>query len=254
MRRFVLSAWLSYRALFTWLNPIGYVSSRLIAPVFLTLMFTLLGGGGEATARSLAGGACLAVLSAGIFGVTLSIAGERNFGTLGLWMCSPQGILPGLLGKSFVYLFDGILSAVLTFGATAPWFDFGFSADAVPALILLLVVSGVSGIGAGMLAGSVAVRFRDVFATPNIIHNAVMAFSGALVATHLMPVPVAGLDVLLPLHSAVPAALRILEGDGMPWVLLGQELLRGVLWGLTGWGLLLMMRSRARSKGNWDAM
>src|SRR5713101_2046112 len=89
-RRFFLHAWLSYRGLFTWLNPLGYVSSRLLTPLFLAILFASMTReqGGDAARVALGSGLFAALLSS-MTGTTLSVANERRYGTLGAWLASP---------------------------------------------------------------------------------------------------------------------------------------------------------------------
>jgi GntR family transcriptional regulator len=59
------SAILSYRAMFLWLNPVGYLSSRLIYPVSLAILFASLPATALNHARASVGMPLLAVVTAG---------------------------------------------------------------------------------------------------------------------------------------------------------------------------------------------
>ena len=42
-RNFLIQSWLSYRGLFLWLNPVGYVSNIFLGPAFLVAIFAIVG-------------------------------------------------------------------------------------------------------------------------------------------------------------------------------------------------------------------
>ena len=98
VRRFFVSAWLSYRALFTWLNPYGFVSTMIVFPVVLTLLFGAMGRfAGTGAARPVVGGSLLAAATASLYGLTLAVSNERDFGTLEIRVATPEGLLSSLL-------------------------------------------------------------------------------------------------------------------------------------------------------------
>ena len=85
LRLFFHGAWLSYVALFHWFRPVHYMASKILMP--LAQMFFLVFLGTFATSADNAsfyviGNAIQITAVSGIFGVTMSVGGERETGTL----------------------------------------------------------------------------------------------------------------------------------------------------------------------------
>jgi ABC-2 type transport system permease protein len=254
-RRFWVYAWLSYRALFTWLNPWGYISSRIAMPVMIALLFGSLGRYlGTGAVRPAIGAAMLAVGIATVYGINLAVANERTFGTLGIWLLASQGLLPGLVGKSVVHVVDGILGAALTFSTACLVFSVRFSGSAVPSLLCCAACAAVSSSGLGVAVAAASIRFHDVFTAPNVAESLLLVGSGAVVAPSTLPAHIGAIGTVLPLTHAVYAAHAVLAGAGLPVFQLGCELLIGTIWGTIGYGLLRWMTLRARSTGAYDVV
>jgi ABC-2 type transport system permease protein len=255
IRRLLLSAWLSYRALFTWLNPWGYLSSRVIAPVTLALLFGSVGSfTGSGTLRPVLGGALLALANAAVFGATLAVANERGFGTMALWLASPQGLLASLFGKVAVHLADGVLGATVTLTVAALVFHVPIRTDIVAPLLAVGATVACSSAGLGLTAAAAAIRWRDVFTAPNLVQLALMCLSGALLDPGRLPAIAASAGRLLPLSHAMPVALAIARGDPTPLTLLAIELLVGMAWLALGVVLLGVMIRGARARGSFDLL
>src|SRR4051794_5555542 len=108
--RFVQGAVLSYRALFSWLNPVGYLSSRVIRPIGLAITFGALGAHyGVRLGWVVIGAGMLAGAHAVVFGAALSVGNERVYGTLDIWLASPQNKLGALCQRGLPHLVDGVL-------------------------------------------------------------------------------------------------------------------------------------------------
>ena len=83
-RVFFLGGLFSYRALFNWISPLLYVTTMLGSPLFQILFFAYLGryAGVEDDAFFVVGNAVQVSAMAGIYGMTMTIANRRQFGTL----------------------------------------------------------------------------------------------------------------------------------------------------------------------------
>jgi ABC-2 type transport system permease protein len=249
LSRFILSAWLSYKALFTWLNPWGYIGTRLVAPVALALLFGSLGqSSGTGVERPVVGGALLAIALASIYGVTLALANERNFGTLELRVIAPEGLLSSFFGKALPHVIDGLIGATLTLAVAATVFSVAIPASSVGSLIAIAVVIGASAAGMGLAAGAVALVTRDTWTAPNLADLSITLASGVFVAPELLP---AGIDIastILPVRRSVEAALLAVQGSSVSWTQLLGEIGVGVAWGLAGAALVKWMLLTARRK------
>ncbi len=112
VRLFFQGALLSYVALFRWLRPTTYLASKIVMPLAQILFFTFLGM--YATGRSNAsfyiiGNAVQLAAVSGIYGVTMSIGGDRWEGTLLYLFGTPANRLALFTGRAFFHVLDGIL-------------------------------------------------------------------------------------------------------------------------------------------------
>ena len=83
-RVFFVGGAISYRALFNWISPGMYVTTMLGSPLFQILFFTYLGryAGSQDDSFFIVGNAIQVAAMAGIYGMTMGIANERQYGTL----------------------------------------------------------------------------------------------------------------------------------------------------------------------------
>lgn len=255
VRRFLLSAWLSYRALFTWLNPWGYISTRIVSPIVLTVLFGLLGRfAGTGTVRPVIGGSLLAVAVAAIYGVTLAVANERTFGTLEIRVATPEGLLTSLLGKAVPHVADGFLNAMLTLAVASAIFRLPFSLPDAGALMVAIVSVALSASGLGVFTAAVAVRTRDAFTAPNVADMLLMLLSGVFLDPSRLPLQIGDVSQVLPLRHGLDAALAAVEGTGLSWNLIAVELAIGLVWGALGYAFLRYMLWQARRRASLNLL
>jgi ABC-2 type transport system permease protein len=255
IRRFWLAAWLSYRALFTWLNPWGYISTRIVLPITIALMFGAIGRqAGDSAVEPVVGASMLAVAFATIDGVNLAVANEREFGTLGAWLATPQRLVPSLLAKAVFHVLDALLGAALTLGTAVVVFSLRLPADAIPALAACALVAAASSCGLGLTVAGFSVRFRDVFTAPEIAEALLLVSSGAVVATASLPARLGLAGEVLPLTHAVRAVRAVVSGAPLPLGQLGAELLIGAVWGVFGYAFLRWMTAPARDSATIDLL
>src|SRR3989304_3793718 len=119
LRLFFDGAFLSYIALFRWLRPMTYLASKVFGPLTYMLFFVFLGkyatGEGN-TSFYVIGNAVQMVAFSGIFGVTMSISGDRWDGTLPYLFGTPANRLALFFGRAFMHVIDGAFGTVLAFG------------------------------------------------------------------------------------------------------------------------------------------
>ena len=91
LRVFFVGGAISYRALFNWISPGMYATTMLGSPLFQILFFTYLGryAGSQDDAFFIVGNAIQVAAMSGIYGMTMGIANERQFGTLQPLLATP---------------------------------------------------------------------------------------------------------------------------------------------------------------------
>src|SRR4030042_5602153 len=119
VRLFMEGALLSYVALFSWLQPVTYLASKVVMPLVQILFWTMLGtfATGRANASFfIIGNAVQLAAVNGIYGVTMSVGGDRWAGTLPYLFGSPANRLALFSGRAFMHVLDGTLSVIMAFG------------------------------------------------------------------------------------------------------------------------------------------
>ena len=250
---FCLYSWLSYRALFDWLNPAGYLSSLVVVPVSIGLLFTAVSrAAGSDQVLPVSGATLLAAANAVIYGMTLAIANERRYGTLSLWLGSPQNLFGALLAKILLPALNGLISA----GVTAVVLAQELHVPITPHMALqlawctLAVICSASGLA--ILVAALAMPSRDAVAAPNITRSLILLGSGAVISTNLLPLNLHWLHPVLPVGHATAAAVEIIHGYPTPWSLLVTEFAIGALWAGVGYAVLSISLSVAKRRAEWD--
>ncbi|MCX4474614.1 ABC transporter permease [Micromonospora sp. NBC_01655] len=223
---------LSYRALFTWLNPLGYLSSRIVRPIGIAVVFTATTSHyGAPLGPTLVGTSLLAGAHAVIYGMALAVGNERNFGTMPIWLASPQNILGAVCQRALPHLADGFVSGFLTYlVCSALYRNLLLPIDVFAVLLLLALVSAF---GTGLVVAGLNLRVRDTFLWPNIAVLAMILFSGVLLAPAQLP------GLLRPAASAFPlshlmSSVRAGPGLGHLADSVLAELVTGACWAAAG--------------------
>ena len=116
-RVFFLGGLFSYRALFNWISPLLYVTTMLGSPLFQILFFAYLGryAGVEDDAFFVVGNAVQVSAMAGIYGMTMTIANERQFGTLQPLLATPASRVALFLGRGLPVVLNGLVVSAFGF-------------------------------------------------------------------------------------------------------------------------------------------
>src|SRR3972149_7452976 len=163
-RLFFDGAFLSYIALFRWLRPMTYLASKVFGPLTYMLFFVFLGQYATGQANSsfyVVGNAIQMVANSGIFGVTMSVSGDRWDGTLPYLFGTPANRLALFFGRAFLHVIDGAFGTVLAFGWGVLLMDLDLSHANFPALAAVIVVTAFSTCGLGLLFGSLSLVTRN---------------------------------------------------------------------------------------------
>src|SRR4029078_1969351 len=126
MRVFFVGGGISYRALFNWIQPGMYVATMLGSPLFQILFFTYLRryAGSEGDGFFIGGNAIQVAAMAGIYGITMGIANERQFGTLQQLLATPANRLAIFSGRALPFIANGLVVSAFGFSVSWPLLDF----------------------------------------------------------------------------------------------------------------------------------
>jgi ABC-2 type transport system permease protein len=166
LRIFFVGGVISYRGLFNWIRPAIYIPTMFGAPLFQIVFFAKLGqyAHAQSTAFYVVGNAVQVSSMASVYGMTMAIANERWFGTLGPLLASPANRAAVFLGRGVPVLANGLLVSAFGFGVGAVVLGFRPGWAAVPSLAAVDVATVLSCTAFGMLLGSIGLRAKDCYA------------------------------------------------------------------------------------------
>lgn len=254
---FVENAWISYRALFRWYAPTSYVASKILLPLELLLLFTLLGRfalGPAWVPWIVVGNSVLMAAQNGVYGLVITIGEERFAGTLPLILSTPANRFAVFCGRGLVHALDGMVSVAVALLLASLVFRINFSQTNWGVLAAAIVVAALSTTGFGLLLGSVSLMVRDVYIVMNTAYLILLALAGVTVPVRLLPEWAVWITPLLPVSRSAEAARGALSGASMHTVAgsLGIELLVGSGYMVLGFLVYRYLEVASRRCGQYD--
>jgi len=257
LRLFWQGALLSYVALFRWMRPYQYVASKILMPLAQMFFFVYLGTyatGADNRSFYIIGNALQIASVSGIYGMTFSIGGDRDSGTLGYIFGTPANRLVVFMGRAFMNIIDGAFGVVIAFMWGVILMGLSLSNANLPALALTIVITTISTCGLGLLLGCVALITVNVLFVNNFVYFLLLIFSGANVPLAELPAWVQTISYMLPLTRGIMAAREIIGGAGLMVVtpLLLGELGVGLAYFLVGYLLFSVFEIVAKRRGTLE--
>jgi len=255
-RVFLVGGVISYRALFNWIDPITYATTMLGAPLFQILFFTYLGryAGSQDDAFFIVGNAIQVSAQAGIYGMTMGIANERQYGTLQPLLATPANRLAMFSGRALPFIANGLL--VSTFGFCVAWLflDFSPAEGSLPALGVAMLITTCSCVALGMVIGSIGLRARDVFFGANFVYFVMLLVCGVNIANQDLPNWLGAIGRCLPLTHGIEAAREIVDGTPLSDVsgLLATEALIGLAYATAAYVLFRVFEAEGRRRASLE--
>jgi ABC-2 type transport system permease protein len=256
VRIFFLGGLFSYRALFNWISPLLYVTTMLGSPLFQILFFAYLGrfAGLQDDEFYVVGNAVQVSAMAGIYGMTMTIANERQFGTLSPLLATPANRVALFLGRALPVIFNGLVVSAFGFLVGYVFLDFDIAAGDVGALVLVVVVTVASCTALGMLLGSVGLRARDVFFLSNLVYFLMLLLCGVNIPVDDLPEWLEAVSRSIPLTHGIEAAREVADGASLGDVsdLVLTELGIGVVYATLAFGLFKLFEVEGRRRASLE--
>jgi ABC-2 type transport system permease protein len=254
---FFQGALLSYIALFRWLRPTTYMASKVLMPLFQMAFFTFLGvsaTGADSAQFYVIGNAMQITAVSGIYGVTMSIGGDRWSGTLPYLFGTPANRVMLFLGRSFFHILDGMLGVFIGFLWGVLLFQLNLAQTDLGTLVLTILITTISTAGLGLLMGCLSLITRNIMFVNNTVYFALLIFSGANVPLHLLPPAMQSVSQMLPLTRGIAASRILINGGGLEHVspLLTGELIIGLVYGVAGYLMFHWFELQAKRSGTLD--
>jgi ABC-2 type transport system permease protein len=258
LRVFFIGGLISYRALFNWIRPYMYIPTMLGSPLFQIVFFTYLGryshaGGGDAF--FIVGNAVQVCAMSCVYGMTMAVANERWFGTLGPLLASPANRVAVFLGRGVPVFANGLLVSAFGFGVGAVLLHFRPPVHSLPALVLVVCLTTVSCTTFGMVLGCIGLRSKDFFFAANLAYFLMLLFCGVNIPLSVLPGWMSAIGRCLPLTHGIMAARQIAAGGGLGEVsgLLWTELGIAVAYAAAGYMLFRLLETASRRSAVLDA-
>jgi ABC-2 type transport system permease protein len=247
---------ISYRALFNWIHPAMYIPTMLLGPIFQILFFVYLGRYNrlQSDAFFIVGNAVQMSGMAGIYASTMSIANERQFGTLGPLLATPAARLPIFVGRMLPVAANGLVVSAWGFAVGTLLLGFRPPVASIPALTLVVAVSVFSCTAFGFTLGSFGMRARDVFLISNLAYYVLWLFCGVNVPLSALPGWMATIGRGLPFTHGIAAARAIAGGASLGSVggqVLG-ELAVGAVYLVVAFGLFRAFEAEGRRRASLE--
>jgi ABC-2 type transport system permease protein len=214
---FFVGGVLAYRGLFNWISPAVYIPTMLGGPLFQLIFFTKLGqyAHGEPDDFYVVGNAVQVCSMSSVYGMTMAVANERWFGTLGPLLASPANRAAVFLGRAVPVLANGLLVSAFTFLMGALLLGFRPGIDSLPALALIVLVTVTSCTCFGMLLGSIGLRAKDFFFIANLAYFLMLLFCGVNIPLRVLPGWMSAVSRCLPLTHGIEAARQVAAGASL---------------------------------------
>jgi ABC-2 type transport system permease protein len=257
VRIFFVGGLIAFRGLFNWIHPAMYIPTMLGSPLFQLIFFTKLGQYAHAQSRDfyVVGNSVQVCAMSSVYGMTMAISNERQMQTLGPLLASPANRAAVFLGRGVPVLANGLLVSAFTFLVGALLLGFHPGLAAIPALVLIVLVTVTSCTAFGMLLGSVGLRAKDVFFAANLAYFLMLLFCGVNIPLDVLPGWMSLVGRCLPLTHGIAAAREVAGGASLAHVagLVGTEAGIAVAYATVGFVLFRFFERESRRAAVLDA-
>jgi len=258
VRVFFVGGYIAYRALFNWLHPTYYIPTMLGSPLFQVLFFAYIGRfiGLRDDAFFVVGNAVQVSGMAGIYGMAMTIGGERWTQTLSPLLATPANRVALFLGRALPLIANGIV--VSAFGFFVGWalLDFDPPLSSLPGLALIVLVSAFACTSLGLMVGAIGLRARDVFFLANLVYFLMLLFCGVNVPVDTLPGWMQAVSVALPLTHGIEAAREVAAGGALGDVadLVLLEVAIGAAYAAASFALFRFFEADGRRRASLETM
>jgi ABC-2 type transport system permease protein len=258
LRIFFIGGYIAYRALFGWMRPSMYVPTMLLTPVFQILFFAYIGRtiNLRSDAFFVVGNAVQISAMAGIFGMAMTIGGERWTQTLSPLLATPANRLPLFLGRALPLIVNGVVVSGFGLLVGHLLLDFDPPASSLPLLALVVIVSASACTAFGLVVGAIGLRARDVFFLANLVYFLMLLFCGVNVPLETLPGWMQAIGEALPLTHGIKAGREVAAGAPFADVrgLLATEVSLGLLYAALAFGLFRFFEYDGRRHASLETM
>ncbi|HOV07147.1 MAG TPA: ABC transporter permease [Anaerolineaceae bacterium] len=257
VRLYLFQAWYSYRSLFAWSTPFSYMTSKFGYPLFSMMMFVFIGKfvGFTDPSYIVLGNILLMPITNGLYGISMTIGNERQFGALSYLLGSPAPRAPLFLGRALFHILDGFLTVCIALPIAMLFFDIQFKGVNLFLLVGCLILITIASTGLGLIMGTISLRSQDGWMFTNTLGQLLFLLIGVNFPIQQLPAFLQPVSTFLPMSRGIQAARMVVNGAGWSNVagLLGGEVLVGLAYILIGYTLFRIVERASMSTGSLDS-
>ena len=258
LRIFFIGGYIAYRALFNWIHWTYYIPTMLGSPLFQILFFAYIGRASKLQndAFFVVGNGVQVAAMASIFGMALTIGGERWTQTLSPLLATPANRFVLFMGRSLPNIVNGLIVSAFGFVVGRLLLDFHPALSAVPGLALIVIASTISCTCLGLVIGSLGLRARDVMFFANLVYFLLLLLCGVNVPLETLPDWLEAVGRSLPLTHGIEAARAVAAGSSIGEVsgLIWTELAVGAAYGTVAYGLFRFFEADGRRRASLETI
>jgi ABC-2 type transport system permease protein len=250
-------AYLSYKALFGWLNWPAYISTIVFRPALIVAMFGLTGEfarGAAAAERYIVGMTAFAIPHVLMGGVLQSFASERAFATLGFLFASTGNRFQAYVSRGLLHYPNAMATVASSVVFAVIFLRTDFSAANWPLVIACYLLMIATTLFYGLFLGNLAIAFRDWQVSFNIMQAVFLSLTGAVIPLASLPAGLRQISEILPVTHGL-MALRDAY-DGAAFSVVSENLLIegvvGVSYLTLGYVGFRLVEVYARSTGAYE--
>jgi ABC-2 type transport system permease protein len=256
LRIFFHGGYFSYRALFNWQSPRFYVPTMLAGPAFQVLFFAYLGRFSPVRddAFYVVGNAVQVSGMSGVFGVAITVGGERWTQTLAPLLATPANRMALFLGRALPHIVNGFIVSAFGFAIGRLLLDFHPGPGTIPELALVVLLSTTTCTAFGLVVGALGLRWRDVFTIANPAYFLMLLFCGVNIPLSALPKWMQVVGSGMPLTHGIAAARRVAHGAALSSVdgLIAKEAVIGLCYFAVGYVLLRVFEAEGRRRATLE--
>ena len=257
-RLYFLQAWFSYRSLFAWSTPFSYMTSKFGFPFFSMLFFVFVGKfvGFLDPMFIVIGNILMMPTTNGLYGISMTIGNERQFGAMSYLLGSPAPRAPLFLGRAFFHILDGFATVLVALPIAMLIFNINFAGINLFLRACCLVLLSITTTGLGFIMGTISLLSRDGWMFTNTLGQLLYILIGVNIPVERLPGFLQPLSGYLPMTRGIMATRLVLGGAGWSEVnaLLAGELLVASVYIVFGYTLFRLVERASMSTGSLDSI
>ncbi|MDK2866928.1 MAG: type transport system permease protein [Clostridiales bacterium] len=256
MGRIFRQAFLSYKAMYSYVNPTVFFLMMILNPTLQLAFFAFMvkfAYGSKDISPWIIGNAFLLASSNAIFIIGTLAVDERRAGTLMVVMGSPVNKFRLFISRSMFHIIDIGIRVVIGFMIGTLFFDFPISEISIFKLFLSIGSSMLSGLGFGLLIGSFALIITDMNMFLNTMEQVLILFTGAVFSVSKLPTELRWISEIVPLRRSIEASRLLLGIDQSNFYhLIGDEILISMIMMILGYIAFEICSYLARKNASID--